>query len=336
MLNHFIIFFHNINFITLMCQADCFWYKSIVVNGYDKLTIIPYKTYPSNYYSNVVFFPLFPLIIKSLSFLTKDILLIGFILNNLLIFSSLILFYKYLINHFNDTIARFGVILIAFSPANIYFLSFYTEPLFLFLCLCSFLLLFNNKFFYTSLSGGLLSATRPSGVLFIIPFFYYYFIKNKFSWSNLLKFIFLSLLSCCGILFFITYLYFHDYDFLAFVHRQYAWGRHWIGNGSFYHNMYFAITKNPIDFIWFIISFISSIVLFKNKFIIESIFNFLLVLPNFFSSSFISTSRFVLSSFCFYLTLVILSKSSRFFRFLFLCIFIILYCNYFMQWLLHI
>ena len=334
--NHFIIFFHNINFLTLMCQADCFWYKSIIVNGYDQLNIIPYKSIPIQYYSNVVFFPLFPILIKTFSFFTNDLLIIGFILNNIFIFLALFFFSNYLAIYFNSRDVKFGLILLAFSPANIYFLSLYTEPLFIFLSIVSFLLLSQRKFLSASLIGGLLSASRPSGILFIIPFLIFYLINNKSTFYIYLKLILFSIIISSGIICFMIYLYLHDSDLFAFVHRQYAWGRHWIGSGSLVFNIYHSILLQKYEFLWCCVSLIFSFILYKKNFFLESIYNITLILPNFLSSSFLSSSRFILSSFGFYLSIVIITKNSDLLRsFLFLFI-LILDFFYFIQWLLHI
>ena len=89
-------------------------------------------------------------------------------------------FYLYLKLYFDEINSRYGVILFAFSPFNIYFASLYTEALFLLLSLIAFYLMKTNRPILAAICGGFLSATRPIGCMFSIPYIYYTYIKcNK-------------------------------------------------------------------------------------------------------------------------------------------------------------
>ena len=146
---------------------DIEWYRKIMKNGYDEIS--------------VVFFPLFPIVMKIFNLFKIPI--IGSILfNNLLCFLTCILFYKISIDIYNQSKeTAFNIILLfLYSPIRLYTSIPYTESLFIFLCTLSFYLYKKRMNPYIlGITIGLSVATRNVGsiwffvlfIMFVIDFF---------------------------------------------------------------------------------------------------------------------------------------------------------------------
>ncbi|MEN9390704.1 MAG: hypothetical protein RL017_1, partial [Pseudomonadota bacterium] len=198
---------HN-NFFSAMCKWDCQWYLTIINNGYDLHT----RTYPRLWHglANWAFFPLYPYLVKIISVASGvKPLIVGVILNHFIVLFALIVFYLYLKLFVDEFNSRFGVILLAFSPFSVYFSSLYTEALFLLLSLLSFYLMRTHRYVLAAICGGFLSATRPLGVMFSLPFFFHQLRHRQFTLKNVLTTIILCIISVSGLLIFMYYLYVH-------------------------------------------------------------------------------------------------------------------------------
>ena len=170
------------NFFTAMCKWDCKWYLTIINDGYDLHLRSAPKVWRG--LANWAFFPLYPLIVKFCVLLTKaSPLIVGNLINQFFILISLHIFYLYLKLFLNELNSRFGVFLIAFSPFSVYFASLYTEALFLLLSITAFYFMRTKRPYLSALCGGLLSATRPVGIMFSIPFLYFQS-KKLFSFNG--------------------------------------------------------------------------------------------------------------------------------------------------------
>ena len=149
-------------------QWDANTYLSIAKEGYQFFG--SYKDAGSY----IAFFPLFPLIVRIFSEISHaDILFSALSLNLVFGICSAVLIYKIAIN---------SVLLFSFFPTSIFLTVPYSESLFLFVVLLSFILLENKKFFYASVFISLSLITRLTGIILIPALFYYLFrkkIKNR-------------------------------------------------------------------------------------------------------------------------------------------------------------
>ncbi|MCC2644431.1 MAG: hypothetical protein K0R94_209 [Burkholderiales bacterium] len=195
----------HLNFFSAMCKWDCKWYITIIKDGYDSAIR---TTGPKIWrgLANWAFFPLYPYTVKSVAYITSlPPVMVGILLNQLFIFLALLIFYKYLSLFVDDDNSRFGVVLLAFSPFSIYFATLYTEALFLLLSLSGFYFMRINKPVVSAICGGLLSATRPVGIMYSLAYFLYYGLRKKLN---------LKILICCavttlGLLLYMLYLQLH-------------------------------------------------------------------------------------------------------------------------------
>jgi Mannosyltransferase (PIG-V) len=287
---------------TWLYRFDAIWYTDIATHGYStQLNAL--------HHGNYVFFPLLPLltfIFSKLWFL--PIFITGQVLSNLFFLGSLMLFYQYIKQRLQDErAARFGVILMALSPFNIYFASFYTESLFLLLSLATMFTAYQRRWWLAGLLATLLTLTRPNGIMIILPLFFMMLTdptKPGFAAKKFLPLV-LPLLSLGAYM-----LYLHEQigDALAFIHGQASWGRLTINapvssllNGTF-----------QITYVYNMIIFVLSIMLIysllKRKFLNEALYFFAALLPAMLSCSLLSMARFSACLFTFYFALTVIAE----------------------------
>jgi hypothetical protein len=321
------------DFFAAMCKWDCQWYLTIIHNGYD---LVPRST-PKLWkgLANWAFFPLYPYVVKILSGITRlSPVVVGVVLNQFIVLLALMVFYRYLKLFVDELNSRFGVVLLAFSPFSVYFSSLYTEALFLLLSLLSFYYMRTNRLILSAICGGFLSATRPIGVMFSLPFFAHQIRHTKLNPKNLLRIMLLSLISISGLLLFMYYLQIHVGDFLAFQHIQKGWGRHGLD------------TQNPVrqlikwandthNFLFFSISVAMSIYLLVKKHFAEALFNLLCILPGAMTGTMMSEGRFCGTLFTLYFGVVIMARKSNSLKLTLALIFVLFYTSYFLYWMAH-
>ncbi len=124
------------------------------------------------------FFPLFPLLINFLNVFNSP-LISGLLISNVFFLVSLFLLYKLFKTDFDDQTALKSIGLFLAFPTSFYFGAVYSESVFLFLTLLTFLLLRQKKFILSGIIGALASATRIYGVFLIVPMLIEFFNKLK-------------------------------------------------------------------------------------------------------------------------------------------------------------
>ena len=313
-------------FFSIMCKWDCRWYLTIIEKGYDHHV----RTYPYVWkgLANWAFFPLYPYIVKFIHVLVNyNPIAIGIIVNQFFVLLALLVFYQYLKIHVDEKNSRFGVMLLAFSPFSIYFSSLYTEALFLLLSLLAFYFMYTKNIVFSSLFGGLLSATRPVGIMFAPIFALNFFNKYK----SKFYFYLLLIISGFGLIIYMLYLHHLSGDYLAFMHIQKGWGRTGF-NGNFINKFKHMFSADYINTSIFLLSMALSIFLLVKKFWQEALFNLLCILPGAFTGTMLSEGRFCGTLFTFYFAIVILAKKSTSLKIILLILFLIMYISYILYW----
>ena len=209
------------NPIPLHAKWDSFWYLDIVENGYSFK-----ETGPGNL-SNIVFFPLYPLLLKIISFfLGGNIVLAGWALSSTFLLLALFYLFK-LVKEFHPQIDPYlpNIFLLIF-PSAFFLNTVYTESLFLFLSLAAFYYTRKQNLLLGGLFGFLASLTRITGILLLLPLTWEYLQKRNFHLRELFRPSFLPLLlTPLGTLLFFLFHYIRFGDFFLFFRVQYWWGR---------------------------------------------------------------------------------------------------------------
>ncbi len=126
--------------------------------------------YKKNNVSNA-FYPLYPFLISIVNSVIGNSLIAGLLISNILSFFMIILFYRLVSILFNKKIALISSIFFLSFPTAFYLNLVYTESLFLFLTLLFFNLLYEKRYFLSSLVAFLIPSARVVGIIIIVPMF---------------------------------------------------------------------------------------------------------------------------------------------------------------------
>ena len=139
---------------------------------------------PEKYFA--VFPPLYPVLVRALSFSGINSVLSGIILSNVFFILGMVVLYKLIALDYKPKIALLTVILISIFPTSFFFSVAYPESLFVFLFAASLYLSRKKSYFLAGITGGLATITRPFGIL-IFPALILQMIKDrKFNIKNVL------------------------------------------------------------------------------------------------------------------------------------------------------
>ena len=210
------------------------------------------------------FFPFFPLLISLFSHLfggDKAFSGIQFFtalfLSNLFFILGLFVFYKLIRLDFSEKIARLSIFFLLVFPTSFYFVSIYSESLFLFLTLSSFYFARKKKWFLAGILGMFLSATRIVGIAIFVALLYEFFktaqlggVKKMFTRALPI------LLVPFGLISYMLFNLFRWGDPLYFLHAQGV-----LGNGRSVESLVFPVqtvfryfkilgTVSPVQYEW--------------------------------------------------------------------------------------
>ena len=201
----------------LLRSADAAWYLEIAESGYHG------GPYTAEEAKNWVFFPLFPLLIRGLSYLLGNYLAAGVVVNLLMSLTAFVLLLELAVSMgFNKELQSRALWLLAFFPFSYLFLAPMSEPTFLALTIAAFLLLEKNRLLASALCMALACACRPTGALMLPAYALAVYRQGVlFTPRGLLA----CAISPMGLLAYMAFLYHHTGNFFACVQNQLAWGR---------------------------------------------------------------------------------------------------------------
>lgn len=201
---------------------DSLWYMDIAQNGYSLAAKLP--DYPDQ--TNFPFFPLYPLLMRSVSVFTGgDLFIAGVLVSNVCLLAACYLLYRLVALDWGDAIARRSIKYLLLFPVSFILSGVFTESLYLCLSLLCFYLAKKRRWWLAGLCGGLLSATRTLGILIAAPLLFEYAKSIRFKPKRLrLNALFVALIPI-GLIAFSYYNYRVTGDFLFFKTNQAAWDR---------------------------------------------------------------------------------------------------------------
>jgi Gpi18-like mannosyltransferase len=183
---------------------------------YEKITTSGYEY--GNGSGNVVFFPLYPLILRVLISSGLSFEVAGLLVSNLAFLIFLYLLYIWLHKYQGEKVARWAVAVAAWFPSSIFTAVIYTEALYLLLSTTAMKAFDQNKYTQTAIFGALATATRPTGIA-LIPAFILAAWQQKKSFKAYIA----GLATSTGVVCFSIYCAVQYGDPLAFIHAQKAW-----------------------------------------------------------------------------------------------------------------
>lgn len=151
---------------TMLAQGWVHWdstaYLAIAERGY---------TFVEQRWPSIAFFPLYPLLVRALAFVSgQSAAITALLVAHLAFFGALLLLYKLLEHDFGTTVAYRSVLLLLVCPTSFFFAAAYSEALALLLLVVAVWALRHERWWLAGLAGFLLALTRLPGVL-ITPIF---------------------------------------------------------------------------------------------------------------------------------------------------------------------
>ena len=304
---------------------DTYWYVDIVHHGYYLKT--------DNTLSNVVFFPLYPFLIKALGLLFfGHFLLAGWVISILALFAACCFFYK-LVQEFHPDIEPELPLLFLLTFPTAFFLNVvYTEALFLFLTIATFYYALRKNFPVAGAFSLLGALTHSNGVFLALPILWE--IWRQKGWRGLLTVEILpAFFAPLGTGLFLLYDWWRFHDPFLFFKIESAWGRSFSFNQS--HFSFFShpsIVNMGIDISFTVFILVALWLVYKKVSALYAAFMSLTILSALTSGTLMSIGRYSLVLFPIF---ILLAKNKNtlfqqvwiFISVLFLALDIILFVN---------
>jgi hypothetical protein len=138
-------------------RFDAAYYLSIASHGYASKSVLP------------VFFPLYPLLIHGLSYLTGSDAIAGVAISWASFGVALVLLHRLAELELGKRAADATVLLLAFTPLSFFFTAVYTESLFLLLSVGTIYAARRERWALAGILGALATLTRVTGILLVVP-----------------------------------------------------------------------------------------------------------------------------------------------------------------------
>lgn len=221
------------NIIDLHNRWDAAWYLDIAEKGY--------YLRGEGKQANVVFFPLYPILVRLAGYLTGgNLVLAGWIVSSVFMALAVAMLTR-LTLEFHPEIdpARPALFLLVF-PTAFYLNAVYSESLFLFLSLCVVYFALKRNFVLAGIFTALASATRVAGVfLFIVLLVEFY---QAYGWRALFTTrVWPLMLAPLGIVAFFLHHWIVFGDFFLYLHVQKTFGRDF----KSHIDEYLVVRNNP-------------------------------------------------------------------------------------------
>lgn len=214
---------HPGGLLSVLGQWDAdLWYMEVARNGY---------TFNTHWPSSVPFFPMFPILMRLVSFIFHDMRIAGFIVPHVcLLIAGLCLHALVRADYADPRVSRVAVTFLMFNPAAFFLSHAYSESTFLMFAISSLLCAIKGRWLPACLLALCLSASRNVGVLMGLPLFIEYLRQH---WNQPYRGLFrprilLLGLAPLGLFGYMLFQYLKFNDPIAFVHASVVWGREFV------------------------------------------------------------------------------------------------------------
>ncbi|HEX3032358.1 MAG TPA: hypothetical protein VHS59_08980 [Bacillota bacterium] len=198
-----------------LTRWDGGWYLRIVENGYNA--------------KSAAFFPLYPMLIKGISFLGVNQKAAGLLISAVAFLMSLIVLYKLFMSDYPEDVSLRALWYLAVAPTAFYFSALYTESLFLVLMGTCLLMGRKKKWWACGVFLLLAALTRSLGVFLLVPILWDLWrtreassVLDKLNFMPLLK---VSVPLIAGLSGYMYFLWYKLGNPLAFMTAQSYWRR---------------------------------------------------------------------------------------------------------------
>ncbi len=243
---------------TSLSHWDSGWYLKIAEHGYDNT----YPELPPDHLlcnsgtgycqRNFAFFPAYPVLLRTTSDLTGLSLNVsGVVISNLAFVLTAVVLYRFALELFGQKTAKYSLLALWLWPAGYIFSGVMTESLFMLLLISICYLVFRKKYLAAGILGALITATRNTGILVLVPMVLLYLYNNRDinlrNWRKTDKKFLLGLvLVPIGLVAFMLYLQNRIGDPLAFISIQKYWQKPVLDLNPLF-GIYFAIFDHRVE-----------------------------------------------------------------------------------------
>jgi Mannosyltransferase (PIG-V) len=150
---------HGGTLLDVMTQWDGVWYRLIAAHGYGG-AMPPVAA---------AFFPLYPLAVRVVGFVVRDLQVASLLVSNFSLLGAALLLSALLRLDYDEQVCRRAITFLMFNPVSFFLSAAYTESTFLLLSVGALYAARRGKWWAAGVCGGLLSATRPPGLIIGAP-----------------------------------------------------------------------------------------------------------------------------------------------------------------------
>jgi hypothetical protein len=217
----------------LLSKWDSEWYLLIASKGY---------YFNGSQVSPVVFFPLYPALMRAFNVVLNNFYLSGYLISNASLLGGLILLYRLAEEIYADpATARRAVLYLCIFPSAVFFSAIYSESLFFFLAIGCVYFARSHRWWLCALFGVPLTASRMLGVLVLLWVLWEWLLAMGWSWRRPLALpswqtfrrqaagLAAMLLIPAGLLAYVAYLWRTFGDPLAFLTAEQGFRNHLVG-----------------------------------------------------------------------------------------------------------
>ena len=206
-----------LSFIAVFLRHNFLLWSWSNFDGEHYLAIAAFGYHIRNGFPEYAFFPLYPLLIKVLSFIIRDYLLAGLLVSQLSLVAALYYMARWAaLRH-----VKLSPWLLLLSPGAVFLAATYTEPLFIALAAATIVSADQKQWGRATIITALATATRVNGI-FLVAFLA---IRMWQSHVPILRTAYCLLLAALGLLSYMAFLFWKIGDPLAWYHAQSAWGK---------------------------------------------------------------------------------------------------------------
>lgn len=206
----------NLPVLDMWAQYDAQHYVDIAISGYEP---------PTASFSNIAFFPLYPLLIRIVTLPLggpdpQTAALAGMVISNVALFVALLYLSALVARDLSLSIARRSVLYVLVFPTTLFLSSVYAESLFLATAVATLYHARTGEWYRAGAAGALAALTRPFGMLLVVPLAIE-LVRQRAplrAWPALGG-------PPLGVAIFIGYLWWLFDDPLAYFHAGASWGR---------------------------------------------------------------------------------------------------------------
>ena len=214
--------------VNLQARWDTYFYHQIATTGY--------QWDPSAFlHQNVVFFPLYPLLMRWVGgWLGGHPLLAGTLISLAAFVGATAVLYRLAVLELGEDKAWPVILLISTYPFALFFSAVYTEPLFLLFTVTAFYAMRTRSLALGALAGFAAGLTRPNGFWLALPLLWMAMDTGPWPfWRDRRRVagVLVASAPLLGAALFSAFLYQRFGDPLAWVHGQAAWGMPLMGRG---------------------------------------------------------------------------------------------------------